>query len=72
MSPRGARNAVLSEVLRELKPTPSAYLKGARRIEADGFEGLKPVNVAILSTFTAELLRPYLVVESAAFFVFLR
>jgi FkbH-like protein len=56
----------LSEILRDLRPTPSAYLDAARRIEREAFEELRPVTVAILSTFTAELLRPYLVVESAA------
>ncbi|MFC1874296.1 HAD-IIIC family phosphatase [Chloroflexota bacterium] len=55
----------LIDVLHDLKPTPSAYLKAARQIEAGKFEELRPVSVDILSTFTADLLRPYLIVESA-------
>lgn len=56
----------LGDILRDLKPTPAAYLSAARQIEATAFKELKPVNVAVLSTFTADLLRPYLVVEGAA------
>ena len=56
----------LGDILHGLKPTPASYLNAARRIEAETLEGLKPVNVAILSTFTSDLLRPYLVAESAA------
>ena len=56
----------LSEILNEGKPTPAAYLKAARRIEADRFEGLTAVRIVFLSTFTMDLLRPYVMVEAAA------
>lgn len=59
-------DAMLGDLLRDLKVTPAAYLSAARRIEAGTFKGLQPVKVAILSTFTSDILRPYLVVESAA------
>lgn len=46
-----------------LQPTkPAEYLRAAREIEAGGAEGA--ARLAVLSTFTAELLRPFLVVES--------
>ena len=66
MSIGQAQKLSLSEILSEAKPTPAAYLKAARHIEADRFEGLKPVRIVFLSTFTMDLLRPYLVVEAAA------
>lgn len=56
----------LGDILRKLEPTPAGYLKAARQIESGTFEELKPVNIAFLSTFTSELLRPYLIVEGAA------
>ncbi len=56
----------LGNILHDLKPTPSAYLSTARQIEAGSFEELRPVSVTILSTFTSDLLRPYLVVEGAS------
>ena len=48
-----------------LKPTPSSYLKTAREIAAGAIDDLQPVNVALLSTFTSEILSPYLIVECA-------
>ena len=56
----------LSDILLELKPTPSSYLKGEREINSAGFEELVRVNVALLSTFTSDPLKPYLAVEGAA------
>ena len=55
---------MLSDFFCDLKSTPSAYLNAARQIEAGDFR-LRPVNVAILSTSTVDLLRPYLIVEGA-------
>jgi len=55
----------VSEVLRDLQPTPAGYLKAARELESGPPTGLRPINVAILATFTAEFLRSYLMVESA-------
>ncbi len=56
----------VGEILRELRPTPSDYIRTARQIEASAARELKSLNVAILATFTSDLLQPYLVVESAA------
>jgi len=56
----------LKDILLELKPAPASYLKAERQLEGGDFGGLKQVNVAILATFTADLVKPYLVVESAA------
>jgi hypothetical protein len=56
----------LSDILRDLKPIPSVYLRAARLIEEGNLQELKPVNIAVLSTFTSEVLRPYVIVESAA------
>lgn len=41
---------------------PAEYLRAARQIEAD--PSVRPRTLGVLSTFTAELMRPYLVVES--------
>ena len=48
-----------------LQPTPASYLKMAREINAGRVEGLRAVNVAVLSTFTSEILSPYVTVECA-------
>ena len=56
----------LESTLRGLKQTPASYLKAARLIGAGAFENVRHVNIAILSTFSSEFLRPYLVVESGA------
>jgi hypothetical protein len=55
----------LEAILDELRPTPSAYLSAERRIVAAHLPGLRPANVSFVSTFTSEILQPYLVVESA-------
>ena len=56
----------LSNIMQELKPSVASYLKAARQIEAGDLKGLKTVNLAFLSTFTADQLRPYIMVDSAA------
>ena len=45
--------------------TPAAYREAARGIRADPPADLKALRVAVLSTFTAASVEPYLVVESA-------
>lgn len=55
----------LDDLLKSVRVTPSSYASSARAIEAGGFDQLRPVNVAVLSTFTAEPIHPYVVVESA-------
>jgi len=49
-----------------------SYLSSAREIENSPPEGLIPVNVAFLSTLTADLIHPYLVVEGVKRGMFLR
>ncbi|RYD79274.1 MAG: HAD-IIIC family phosphatase, partial [Verrucomicrobiaceae bacterium] len=55
----------LVELTSNLTPTPAAYLKAARAINATPGDELRPVKVGLLSTFTAEFLRPYLTVTGA-------
>ena len=58
----GSREAeepvALEAILDDLRPTPSAYLSAARRIEAADLSGLRPANVSFLSSFTSEILQP--------------
>ncbi len=53
------------ESLTALSPTPAAYLKAARELVASKEEGFRETRCAVLSTFTAQVIEPYLVVESA-------
>jgi FkbH-like protein len=55
----------LAEIFDRLKPTPASYLEAERLIHIAASEYLKPLRVAFLSTFTADVLKPYLTVESA-------
>jgi len=64
-SPEAVESVGLEAILGELRPTPSAYLSAARQIEAAELPSLRSANVSFVSTFTSEILRPYLVVESA-------
>ena len=59
-------NLNIRDILVDLTPTPSSYLKAAREISTADLQELRRVNVALLSTFTSELLQPYIVVEAAA------
>lgn len=45
--------------------TTGEYLQEARRLDEATPPGLRPVRLGIASTFTAEFLRPYLLVEGA-------
>ena len=54
----------LNDIIPSLDGTPAAYLKAAREVEHVS-AGLRPLRLAVLSTFTAEFIRPYLVVEGA-------
>lgn len=51
--------------LAALAPSPAAYLKAARAIDAGEMDSLRPIRLAVLSTFTAQFLQPYLTVEGA-------
>jgi HAD superfamily phosphatase (TIGR01681 family) len=44
---------------------PAAYLSAAREIESNPDRGLLPVSIGIVSSFTLDLVAPYLVVEAA-------
>lgn len=56
---------LLDNILRDLDGTPSAYSRASRLIEEGNFDELTALNVAVLSTFNLDLIRPYLIVESA-------
>lgn len=52
----------VAELLAHLEPTPAAYLKAARQLDASG---LRPIRAGVLSTFTAQFLAPFVQVEGA-------
>lgn len=52
-------------ITENLAPTPAAYLQAARRVQAGEVPGLRPLRVAVLSTVSAQLLQPFLIVEGA-------
>ncbi len=52
-------------LLSHLDGTPVSYISAARKIETQSFPGLDPLPVGIVSTYTIDLLKPYLIVESA-------
>jgi len=53
----------LAELISNLNPTPSGYISAERSILAEETDSLNSQSVAILSTYTFEMVRPYLVVE---------
>lgn len=55
----------LPEILSGLTPTPAAYLRAMRQVEALPGWNPRRLKVAMVSTYTTELVRPYLVVECA-------
>lgn len=55
-----------ANVAKELTATPASYLKAARAIEHGALEDLTAAKIGIVSTFTAQVLAPYLTVECAA------
>jgi FkbH-like protein len=57
---------LFSDLARDLTETPVSYIKAAGRIDAGELKGLHPVRVAVLASFTAQLLAPWLKVEGAA------
>lgn len=54
-----------SAITENLAPTPAAYLQAARRVQAGEVPGLRSLRLAVLSTVSAQLLQPFLVVEGA-------
>ena len=63
----GARGGdELEAALARLDGTPAAYLRAAREVERLGESaGLSPLRVCLVSTFTVDLVLPYLAVEGA-------
>src|SRR5688572_4359669 len=53
----------IPELFADFTPTPAAYLKAARALDA--VADLRRLRVAVLASFTAEFLAPYLRVEGA-------
>lgn len=53
------------ESVKGLKASPADYLPLSRRIEEGVFSNLLPLKVGLLSSFTTEPMKPYLVVEAA-------
>ncbi|MEI8340878.1 MAG: hypothetical protein WCH43_04985, partial [Verrucomicrobiota bacterium] len=57
---------LFADLARDLSGTPASYIKAAGRIDAGEVEGLQPMRVGVLASYTAQLLAPYLKVEGAA------
>lgn len=55
----------LADVLKSVEESPAGYVRIARQIEARDWEELHPLRIGFLASFTAEILRPYLIVECA-------
>ena len=55
----------VAELAASVNPSPASYLKAARVVAAGEIAELRPLRVAVLSTFTAQFLAPYLQVEGA-------
>lgn len=60
-----AETTDLSELLRAVEPTAHSYAKAARALSSHAWSPAHSCRVAVLASFTADLLRPYLVVEAA-------
>lgn len=56
---------VSPSIMENLAPTPAAYLQAARRVQAGEVAGLRALRVAVLSTVSAQLLQPFLIVQGA-------
>lgn len=54
-----------ASILENLAPTPAAYLQAARRVQAGEIPGLRELRIAVLSTVSAQMLQPFLIVEGA-------
>jgi FkbH-like protein len=55
----------LIQLLSELEPKPASYLNACRQIESLSTDKLRTIRLSVLSSFTAEVLRPYIVTEGA-------
>jgi FkbH-like protein len=65
MSEHHHTKPALTHLSLDIEPKPAPYINAARRIDSWAGEDLRPVRVSVLSSFTAEILRPYIVVEGA-------
>jgi len=55
----------VSDVTSQLTPSPASYLQAARALDSGQVTGLIPLRLAVLSTYSAQCLEPYLTVEGA-------
>lgn len=55
----------VTELLRAVDATPHAYAKAERALAGLSWEPARSCEIAVLASFTADLLRPYIVVEAA-------
>lgn len=53
----------ISEITSQLTATPASYLQAARMLGSGQVPGLVPLRLAVLSTYSAQFLQPYLTVE---------
>src|SRR5262245_55649881 len=63
--PDFAADESLKKIFIELERKPASYLSASRHIESFSTGNLQPVRLTVLSSFTAEVLRPYIVTEGA-------
>src|SRR5262249_2897683 len=61
----GIADESLSRLFLDLEPKPASYLNAPRQIEAYSGTDLRSLRVTVLSSFTAEILKPYLLTEAA-------
>jgi hypothetical protein len=57
--------ATLASALTLDGTSPAAYAKAARALAAADRSALRPLSIALLASYTIEIIRPYLVVEAA-------
>lgn len=55
----------VSDITAQLTSSPASYLQTARALEAAQVPGLRPLRLAVLSTYSAQFLQPYLTVAGA-------
>ena len=55
----------LTEILAGIDGKPASYLAAARQLAQHAGDGLTPVRIFVLASFTFDLVTPYLVVEAA-------
>lgn len=53
------------DITAQLTSSPASYLQAARTLDSGQVRGLTPLRLAVLSTYSAQFLQPYLTVEGA-------